>query len=73
MPATPNSIREIANELASQVEAQFGKDAPVRATLVVSVELDLAGEGFLKRVLPPEMRDNELADFARALTGQPFE
>ena len=34
MPPTPDSIRHMANEVASEIEAQYGRDVSVRGALV---------------------------------------
>jgi hypothetical protein len=68
MPAHPDSIRHLANEVASEIEAQYGAEAQVRAALVVSVELDFAREETVKRVIPAEMQASELAELASLLT-----
>ena len=67
MPAKPDSIRQMANDVASEIEAQYGMDAPVRAALVVSYGLDFAKDETVKRVIPTEMDANEIDELASAL------
>jgi hypothetical protein len=65
---TPDSIREMANDVAAEIEAQYGEDAPVRAALVVSYEVDFATDRTTKRVLPDDMEASDLAELASLLT-----
>lgn len=67
MPPTPDSIRQMANAVASEIEAEYGKDVPVRAALIVSYE-DLATDDFIKRVLPADIRASYVAELADMLT-----
>ena len=67
MPPTPDSIRHLANAVASEIEAQYGKDVPVRAALD-RVDEDLATDVIVKRVLPADMGASYLAGLASMLT-----
>jgi hypothetical protein len=62
------SIRHLANEVASEIEAEYGTDVPVRAAIVVSYDLDFAKDRTVKRVLPADMPASELAELATSLT-----
>jgi hypothetical protein len=72
MPPNPESIRQMANDIASEIEAQYGTEVPVRGALVVSYELDFATDRIAKRVLPAEMEASDLAELASELTKDPL-
>ena len=72
MPPNPGSIRHMANEVASEIEAQYEMDVPVRGALVVSYELDFGKDETVKRVLPTDMEASDLTELASAPTKDPL-